>query len=123
MDQPKLAKSCKQLGQIAAASRSLHGEELQRLLAIRRVFGQRDTRLRKLRQQQFPGIRHGMATLIAGAGWDPYMNGAWTVSVWLHLGLAYPWGWTPYHYGSLGISPSGWPWIPGQWAGFGRTRF
>ena len=39
---------------------------------------------------------------LVGAGWDPFMNGAWmwypgAGYTWVS---AYPWGWTPYRYGS-----------------------
>jgi hypothetical protein len=37
-----------------------------------------------------------------GAGWDPFLNGAWAFYPGFGYGWAsaYPWGWTPYHYGS-----------------------
>jgi hypothetical protein len=59
----------------------------------------------------------------AGAGWDPFMSGAWAYSPGAGYGWvsAYPWGWTPYHYGSWVFVPSyGWAWQPGgQWYGAG----
>ncbi|HXZ26877.1 MAG TPA: FecR family protein, partial [Terriglobales bacterium] len=52
-----------------------------------------------------------------GAGWNPWMDGAW---VW-YPGLgyvwvsAYPWGWMPYRYGDwFFISGHGWCWRPGR---------
>ena len=63
----------------------------------------------------------------AGAGWDPFMNGAWVYYpgfgyTWVS---GYPWGWTPYYYGSWYYLPTyGWMWQPGNtgsWAGW-NTR-
>jgi len=51
-----------------------------------------------------------------GAGWDPFMDGAWAFSPGFGYGWvsAYPWGWTPYHYGSWVFLPGyGWAWEPG----------
>jgi len=51
-----------------------------------------------------------------GAGWDPFMNGAWAFYPgsgysWVS---AYPWGWTPYHCGAWNYFPMyGWAWQPG----------
>ncbi len=60
-----------------------------------------------------------------GAGWDPYMDGAWMFYPgfgysWVS---AYPWGWTPYHYGSwLFVPQYGWMWQPGgSWVGWNRV--
>jgi len=57
----------------------------------------------------------------AGAGWDPFMNGAWawypdSGYSWVS---AYPWGWAPYHSGAWQFLPSyGWVWQPGgAWTG------
>jgi len=54
----------------------------------------------------------------AGAGWDPFMDGAWA---W-YPGMgylwdsAYPWGWMPYYYGNWVFAPGfGWGWQPGGW--------
>ncbi len=62
----------------------------------------------------------------AGAGWDPFMNGAWAFSPGYGYGWVsgYPWGWTPYHYGSWVYLPSGaWGWQPGgSWAGWSAPR-
>lgn len=51
-----------------------------------------------------------------GAGWDPFMDGAWAFSPGLGYGWvsAYPWGWVPYHYGTWVFLPGyGWAWQPG----------
>jgi hypothetical protein len=62
----------------------------------------------------------------AGAGWDPFMNGAWAFSPGFGYGWVsgYPWGWTPYHYGSWVYLPTyGWAWQPGgTWAGWTGPR-
>jgi hypothetical protein len=72
-----------------------------------------------------PGYGMAWQPYFAGAGWDPYMNGAWTSYpgigyTWVS---AYPWGWVPYHYGSwINVPSNGWMWVPGgSWAGYGRT--
>ena len=60
-----------------------------------------------------------------GAGWDPFLNGAWTFYPGYGYGWvsAYPWGWTPYHYGSWRFLPDrGWAWQPGgSWSTY-NTR-
>lgn len=51
-----------------------------------------------------------------GAGWDPFMDGAWASTPGLGFGWvsAYPWGWVPYHYGTWVFLPGyGWAWQPG----------
>lgn len=57
-----------------------------------------------------------------GAGWDPFLNGAWAFYPGYGYGWAsaYPWGWTPYHYGSWIFLPGrGWAWQPGgSWSGY-----
>jgi len=57
-----------------------------------------------------------------GAGWDPFMNGAWAFNPGFGYGWVsgYPWGWTPYHYGSWVFIPLyGWAWQPGgAWMGW-----
>ncbi len=69
-----------------------------------------------------PGYGMMWQPYLIGAGWDPFMNGAWTWYpgagyTWVS---AYPWGWTPYRYGSWTYLPtSGWFWRPGStWAGW-----
>ncbi len=54
----------------------------------------------------------------AGAGWDPFLDGAW--SWYPGMGFlwasAYPWGWMPYYYGNWIYAPGyGWGWQPGGW--------
>ena len=73
-----------------------------------------------------PGYGMMWQPYFAGAGWDPFMNGAWAFSpgfgyAWVS---GYPWGWTPYHYGSWVFLPTyGWAWLPGgSWAGWSQPR-
>src|SRR5262244_3144 len=52
----------------------------------------------------------------AGAGWDPFLDGAWLWTPGFGYGFvsAYPWGWLPYHYGGWSFVPGfGWMWSPG----------
>jgi len=55
-----------------------------------------------------------------GAGWNPFMDGAWMFYpgygyTWIS---AYPWGWMPYRYGNWAFLPGyGWMWQPGGWGG------
>ena len=69
-----------------------------------------------------PGYGMLWQPYFAGAGWDPYMNGAWAFYPGFGYGWvsAYPWGWTPYHYGSWVYVPLyGWAWQPGgAWMGW-----
>ena len=71
-----------------------------------------------------PGYGTLWQPYFAGAGWDPFMNGAWAFSPGFGYGWVsgYPWGWTPYHYGSWVYVPAyGWGWQPGgSWAGWSR---
>lgn len=69
-----------------------------------------------------PGYGMMWQPYLVGAGWDPFMNGAWTWYpgagyTWVS---AYPWGWTPYRYGAWTfVSGAGWFWQPGRsWAGW-----
>src|SRR5579863_1443582 len=68
-----------------------------------------------------PGYGMLWQPYFVGAGWDPFMNGAWAFGPGFGYGWvsSYPWGWTPYHYGSWAfISPYGWVWEPGgAWMG------
>jgi len=63
-----------------------------------------------------PGYGQCWQPYFIGAGWDPFMNGAWYWYpgfgyTWVS---AYPWGWMPYRYGSWAFLPSyGWVWQPG----------
>jgi hypothetical protein len=73
-----------------------------------------------------PGYGMMWQPYFAGAGWDPFMNGAWAFSPGFGYGWVsgYPWGWTPYHYGSWAYLPTyGWAWQPGgTWAGYSAPR-
>ena len=73
-----------------------------------------------------PGYGLMWQPYFAGAGWDPFMNGAWAFSPGFGYGWVsgYPWGWTPYHYGSWIYLPTyGWVWQPGgSWAGWRAPR-
>lgn len=68
-----------------------------------------------------PGYGMMWQPYFIGAGWDPFMNGAWVFSPGFGYGWVsgYPWGWTPFHYGTWAYLPSyGWAWQPGgSWAG------
>jgi len=53
-----------------------------------------------------------------GAGWDPFMDGAWGFypGFGYMFASAYPWGWLPYRYGNWMFVPNfGWMWQPGGW--------
>jgi hypothetical protein len=69
-----------------------------------------------------PGYGMMWQPFFVGAGWDPFMDGAWAFSPGMGYGWvsAYPWGWTPYHYGSWTYIPTrGWGWQPGgAWTSF-----
>jgi hypothetical protein len=69
-----------------------------------------------------PGYGDVWQPYFAGAGWDPFMNGAWAFYPGSGYGWVsgYPWGWTPYHYGSWNFLPGyGWVWQPGgAWMGY-----
>jgi len=63
-----------------------------------------------------PGYGMMWQPYFVGAGWDPFMDGAWAFSPAFGYGWvsAYPWGWTPYHYGTWVFLPGyGWAWQPG----------
>jgi hypothetical protein len=69
-----------------------------------------------------PGYGMMWQPYLVGAGWDPFMNGAWTWYpgagyAWIS---SYPWGWTPYRYGSWTyVNSYGWFWQPGRtWTGW-----
>lgn len=50
-----------------------------------------------------------------GAGWDPFMNGAWALYPGSGYGWVsgYPWGWTPYRCGAWTfLQTYGWAWQP-----------
>jgi hypothetical protein len=73
-----------------------------------------------------PGYGMMWQPYFAGAGWDPFMNGAWAFAPGFGYGWVsgYPWGWTPYHYGSWVYLPGkGWAWAPGgSWSGWNTPR-
>jgi len=73
-----------------------------------------------------PGYGNVWQPYFAGAGWDPFMNGAWAFTPGFGYGWVsgYPWGWTPYHYGSWVYLPTnGWGWLPGgTWTGWSTPR-
>jgi hypothetical protein len=73
-----------------------------------------------------PGYGNVWQPYFAGAGWDPFMNGAWAFTPGFGYGWVsgYPWGWTPYHYGSWVYLPAGgWGWLPGgTWTGWSTPR-
>ena len=73
-----------------------------------------------------PGYGNVWQPYFAGAGWDPFMNGAWAFTPGFGYGWVsgYPWGWTPYHYGSWVYLPTnGWGWLPGgSWTGWSTPR-
>lgn len=63
-----------------------------------------------------PGYGMLWQPFFVGAGWNPFMDGAWTFYPGFGFGWisAYPWGWVPFHYGSWMFLPSyGWAWQPG----------
>jgi len=59
----------------------------------------------------------------AGLGWDPYMNGYWSLTPYGYCWVsAYPWGWMPYRYGQwIFVNGRGWMWQPGEWHGWWRS--
>lgn len=68
-----------------------------------------------------PGYGQMWQPYFTGGGWDPFMNGSWTLFPGLGYGWvsAYPWGWVPYNYGAWDYVPLyGWMWQPGgAWMG------
>jgi hypothetical protein len=63
-----------------------------------------------------PGYGMMWQPFFTGAGWDPFMDGAWAFSPGMGYGWvsAYPWGWMPYHYGAWAfVTGYGWAWQPG----------
>lgn len=63
-----------------------------------------------------PGYGLMWQPYFAGAGWDPFMDGAWAFYPGSGYGWAsaYPWGWMPYHSGSWIFIPGrGYAWQPG----------
>ena len=69
-----------------------------------------------------PGCGSAWRPYFASAAWDPYANGVWAYYPGAGYSWVspYPWGWTPFHYGSWQQCPAGggWGWHPGgQWSG------
>jgi len=68
-----------------------------------------------------PGYGLMWQPYFTGAGWDPFMNGAWGYypGYGYMFASAYPWGWMPYRYGNWMFVPGfGWMWQPGMWNGW-----
>lgn len=68
-----------------------------------------------------PGFGTMWQPYFTGAGWNPYMDGAW--SFYPGMGYlwasAYPWGWMPFYYGTWAFAPGyGWGWQPGGFNGW-----
>ena len=63
---------------------------------------------------------------LASAAFDPFANGvwAWYPGAGYSWVSPYPWGWTPFHYGSWNYcSNGGWGWRPGgQWTGIANYQ-
>ncbi|HEX3822037.1 MAG TPA: DUF6600 domain-containing protein [Candidatus Sulfotelmatobacter sp.] len=65
-----------------------------------------------------PGYGSMWQPYFTGAGWDPFMDGAWGwyPGFGYMFASAYPWGWLPYRYGAWNFVPGyGWGWQPGGW--------
>jgi FecR protein len=65
-----------------------------------------------------PGYGFAWQPYFAGAGWNPFMDGAfaWYPGAGYMWVSAYPWGWMPYRYGNWAFAPGfGWVWQPGLW--------
>lgn len=68
-----------------------------------------------------PGYGMMWQPYFTGAGWDPFMDGAWGFypGYGYMFASAYPWGWLPYRYGTWAFVPGfGWGWQPGMWNTF-----
>ncbi len=65
-----------------------------------------------------PGYGWGWQPFLVDAGWNPFLNGAWSWYpgfgyMWVS---GYPWGWMPFYYGNWNYAPGfGWFWQPGYW--------
>ncbi len=81
----------------------------------------------------YPGYGMLWQPYFTGAGWNPYMDGAWSwyPGMGYMWASAYPWGWMPYYYGNWVYAPGmGWGWQAGgfnTWHGglnyVGATNF
>jgi len=68
-----------------------------------------------------PGYGNLWQPYLAGAGWNPFMDGAWAwyPGMGYMWASAYPWGWMPFYYGNWMYVPGyGWGWQPGGWNGW-----
>jgi hypothetical protein len=68
-----------------------------------------------------PGYGLMWQPYFSGAGWDPFLDGAWGFypGYGYMFASAYPWGWLPYRYGTWMFIPGpGWMWQPGLWNSF-----
>jgi hypothetical protein len=68
-----------------------------------------------------PGYGTLWQPYFTGAGWSPFMDGAWSwyPGMGYMWASAYPWGWMPYYYGNWMFVPGyGWGWQPGGWTGW-----
>ncbi len=66
-----------------------------------------------------PGYGMMWQPFFTGAGWDPFMDGAWSFypGMGYMFASAYPWGWMPYRYGNWMMVPGmGWMWQPGGYS-------
>src|SRR5450631_3511907 len=71
-----------------------------------------------------PGYGMMWQPYFTGAGWDPFMDGAWSFypGYGYMFASAYPWGWMPYRYGNWAFVPGfGWMWQPGNWNNWGTV--
>ena len=69
----------------------------------------------------FPGYGMLWQPYFTGAGWNPFMDGAWSwyPGMGFMWASAYPWGWMPYYYGNWVYAPGlGWGWQSGGWNGW-----
>jgi FecR protein len=65
-----------------------------------------------------PGYGTVWQPYLAGANWNPFMDGGWSFypGAGYMFVSGYPWGWMPYLYGSWLVAPGyGWVWEPGNW--------
>jgi hypothetical protein len=66
----------------------------------------------------FPGYGSMWQPFFTAAGWNPFMDGAWSwyPGMGYMWASAYPWGWMPFYYGHWTYAPGlGWGWQPGAW--------
>ncbi len=65
-----------------------------------------------------PGYGWGWQPYLVDAGWNPFLDGAWSWYpgfgyMWVS---GYPWGWMPFYYGNWAYAGGyGWFWQPGYW--------